>query len=81
MKEPKFDIGDVLGLVVDSTKRVNLHVIEIHTQKCPAGIEQVSYSCRVFTTKFKDAIPSFVLSLVQFNEIEVKKFEDEKNES
>ncbi len=76
MKEPKFDVGDVLGLVLDSTGKIKLHVIEVHTQKCPAGIEQIKYSCRIHTRRFTDEPAAVRASLFTFNEIEVKKLED-----
>ncbi len=76
MLKPKFDVNDVLGLVMDSTNKIKLHVIEVHTQKCPAGIEQIRYICRVFTERFKGDAPSFIGRLFEFNELEVEKFED-----
>ena len=73
MKEPKFDVGDVLGLVLDDTGKIKLHVIEVHAQKCPAGIEQIRYSCRVHVTRFKGDAATVTSHLFDFNEMEVRK--------
>ena len=80
MKKPKFDVGDVLKPVLDDTCKIKFHVIEVLTQKCPAGIEQVKYLGRFHTTQFHGDPASITRNLFEVNEIEVEKWSPKGND-
>ena len=53
MSKAKFKVGDwvnYVGAKLDGQKEAStkLHVLEITTQLCEAGIEQRSYTCRLY---------------------------------
>ncbi len=54
MKEPKFKVGDWAWLVLplkrhndDLTPPPSVHILEVTTQVCEAGISQISYIVRM----------------------------------
>ncbi len=75
MITPKFKVGDVLKPVLDETGLIKCHVAEILIQVCPAGIEQITYACRVHTQVYKSSPASITAKYIRFNEIEVEKWE------
>lgn len=78
MRKPKFKIGDVLQPIVEETNLVKFHVVEIHTQICEAGIEQIFYSCRIYTKHYAGAAAGIARDLFLFNEMEVKLWKEKK---
>ena len=74
MKKPKYGINDVLAPVLDDTGLVKLHVISVKTLEMSTGYE-ISYQCRVYTTRFKGTPPTLPSTLFEFSEFEVKAYE------
>lgn len=72
MKEPKFKVGDVLKPVLDDTGLIKCHVAEILTQVCSAGIEQITYLCRVHTQHYKGTPASITREYYRMGEFEVE---------
>lgn len=79
MRTPKFDVGDVVKPKLDDTGKIKLHIIEVRTQKCAAGIEQVTYLCRFHATSFKGDPASITRNLFDLNEMEVEKWVEPKD--
>ena len=72
MAKPKFKVGDVLSPIIEETDLVKLHVLEVLTQKCAGGIEQIHYLCRVHSKHYKGSAGVFTKSSFSLNEIEVE---------
>ena len=45
--EAKYKIDEFVMPVLDDSGTTKMQVIEINKQTCPAGIEQITYTCRV----------------------------------
>lgn len=72
MKTPKFNVGDVLKPVLDDTGLIKCHVVETNVQVCSAGIEQITYLCRVHTKPYRSAPASITNANFRFNELELE---------
>ena len=49
MKKAKFKVGDWVTIIGTGRTYAKAHILEVTTQLCEAGIEQISYLCRPYS--------------------------------
>ena len=77
MSKAKFEVGDwanYAGSKLDgqSEPTTKLHILEVITQLCEAGIEQRSYICRLYVKDLRHGW-AFSQEPVKFREMELEK--------
>ena len=80
MREPKFKVADVLKPILDETGLIKFHVLEVLTQKCESGIEQILYRCRIHAKQFRGSPAAITKALFDFNEMEVEPWKANENQ-
>ena len=75
--EAKFKSGDFVMPVLDVSGKTKMQIVEVFKQTCPAGIEQITYDCRL-AIKYYHTFFELMKGLTRFNEIEVMAYVEPK---